>query len=264
MLAITIADVARLAANVDPAYESYDIDITNPSANIVVKLADFGNWVDKNEPARLRVPPTCPYRAPETFLTKLVDTCTDMWSMGCVLFEMVVGKLLFSCHLHRTVKHPLVHFIMMNSMVGPVPRAPYEGNLRPHVINMFGEDGNIRMPPGTMAGSAFVAIALLNNLNFDDAKDFSELMHKFLKYDMKERVTAEVALTDKFLLPNGGRTPSGQEMVRQNRSQQSSNYPSSGWNLALGRPISEEEALSSYAGERQNPEDGPSHSGQDF
>uniref|UniRef100_A0A1I7U5N1 Protein kinase domain-containing protein n=1 Tax=Caenorhabditis tropicalis TaxID=1561998 RepID=A0A1I7U5N1_9PELO len=187
-----------------------------------------------------------------------------MWSMGCVLFEMVVGQLLFDCDLHRTVEHPLVHFIMMNSMVGPVPRAPYEGNLRPHVINMFGEDGNIRMPPGTMAGSAFVAIALLNNLKFDDANDFSELMHKFLKYDMKERVTAEEALTDKFLLPNGGRILSGQEMVRQNRSQESSNSPSSGWNLHAGSSIAEEEPSTSYAGEQQKPEDGPSHSGQDF
>uniref|UniRef100_A0A1I7U5N5 non-specific serine/threonine protein kinase n=1 Tax=Caenorhabditis tropicalis TaxID=1561998 RepID=A0A1I7U5N5_9PELO len=262
MLAITNADVARLAANNNPAYEIYDMDITNPSANIVAKLADFGLSFDKSEPARRRVPPTCPYRGPETFLTELADTYTDMWSMGCVIFEMLVGSILFDCSQYRdNPQHPFVHFGMLNVILGAVPKAPYEANLRPEFRDIFDEYGNVRLPPRTI-GSPFFGIGLFNKLSIDDSNEFSQLMDMFFKYDMTGRVTAEQALAHNFLQPNGGRNTFGPEMVRQNRSQQSSNSSSSAYNLDVGSPIYEEEPSTSYGGYPQKPEDGPSYSGQ--
>ena len=38
-----------------------------------------------------------PYRAPEVVLECKYDRKIDVWSVGCILFEIVTGQLLFNC-----------------------------------------------------------------------------------------------------------------------------------------------------------------------
>ena len=38
-----------------------------------------------------------PYRAPEVVLECKYDGKIDVWSVGCILFEIVTGQLLFNC-----------------------------------------------------------------------------------------------------------------------------------------------------------------------
>ena len=38
------------------------------------------------------------YRSPEVLLGARYDTSADMWSMACMVFELVTGDLLFDPH----------------------------------------------------------------------------------------------------------------------------------------------------------------------
>eukprot|EP01022_Parablepharisma_sp_SALTPOND_P028703 TRINITY_DN71496_c0_g1_i1.p1 TRINITY_DN71496_c0_g1~~TRINITY_DN71496_c0_g1_i1.p1 ORF type:complete len:505 (-),score=21.58 TRINITY_DN71496_c0_g1_i1:93-1508(-) len=59
-----------------------------------VKWADFGNacWTYHHFTSRIQ---TREYRAPETILKIEYDTSTDIWSFGCMVFELVTGDYLF-------------------------------------------------------------------------------------------------------------------------------------------------------------------------
>merc|ERR1740121_2646346 len=82
-----------------------------------VKLCDFGTarlptedmqTVDELQPLF--------YRAPEVFLGATRGRKIDMWSAGCTIYELTVGRILFrACNTHRE----LVEMIMKIS--GPIP-----------------------------------------------------------------------------------------------------------------------------------------------
>ncbi|ETW09526.1 CMGC/SRPK protein kinase, variant [Aphanomyces invadans] len=59
-----------------------------------VKIADLGNacWTYKRFTQDIQ---TRQYRSPEVILGQNYDQSTDMWSMGCFVFELATGELLF-------------------------------------------------------------------------------------------------------------------------------------------------------------------------
>jgi len=60
-----------------------------------IKLCDFGSacYADENEITPYLVSRF--YRAPEIMLGLPYDSAIDMWSVGCCLFEMYTGKIIF-------------------------------------------------------------------------------------------------------------------------------------------------------------------------
>ncbi|MCJ1253632.1 hypothetical protein MMC24_001444 [Lignoscripta atroalba] len=60
------------------------------SSNPYVKLTDLGEaFVDHDRPETLHCPLV--YRAPEVIFNDVWDCQVDIWSMGCTIFELVVG-----------------------------------------------------------------------------------------------------------------------------------------------------------------------------
>ena len=59
-----------------------------------MKIADFGNanWVNKRFTNDIQ---TRQYRAPEVILGNKWDTSVDMWSLACMVFELLTGDFLF-------------------------------------------------------------------------------------------------------------------------------------------------------------------------
>lgn len=59
-----------------------------------VKIVDFGNacWTHKQFTQDVQ---TRQYRAPEVILGAGYDESCDMWSMACIIFELLTGDLLF-------------------------------------------------------------------------------------------------------------------------------------------------------------------------
>ncbi|XP_078733981.1 dual specificity tyrosine-phosphorylation-regulated kinase 2-like [Lampetra fluviatilis] len=71
-----------------------------------VRITDFGVSVKLVSPIFQRFG-TCPYMAPEMFLMLQIGCSVDMWSLGCVIAELVSGSKLFfgnRDHIGRVIK----------------------------------------------------------------------------------------------------------------------------------------------------------------
>lgn len=67
----------------------------------VLKICDLGTAIDKSDAATAHndVTPYLVsrfYRAPEIILGMPYDYAVDMWSIGCTLYELYTGKILFT------------------------------------------------------------------------------------------------------------------------------------------------------------------------
>lgn len=80
-----------------------------------VKVIDFGSAVLEGErhPTTIQ---TRHYRAPEVVLECGWSYPADIWSLGCILYELVTGQCLFMTHDN------LEHLAMMERFLGPLPR----------------------------------------------------------------------------------------------------------------------------------------------
>lgn len=62
--------------------------------NIKIKLIDFGNAIEEKGSSNFYIQSRY-YRAPEVILGMPYDSAIDLWSFGCVLYELFIGYPLF-------------------------------------------------------------------------------------------------------------------------------------------------------------------------
>ena len=69
-------------------------NIVYTSDNKNIKIIDYGSatYIDDTNYWYIQ---TRPYRAPEVVLGCPFDYSVDMWSLGCVLYELMTGETLF-------------------------------------------------------------------------------------------------------------------------------------------------------------------------
>ncbi|ETV80189.1 CMGC/SRPK protein kinase, variant [Aphanomyces astaci] len=92
-------EVAPLSHRVEKTWQDavlarYHAARTDAVPDYQVKIADLGNacWTYKHFTQDIQ---TRQYRSPEVILGQNYDQSTDMWSMGCFVFELATGELLF-------------------------------------------------------------------------------------------------------------------------------------------------------------------------
>lgn len=95
---------------------------------IVVKLSDFGNCYPADH-AKYNIQ-TRYYRAPEIILGYRYDIRCDMWSVGCILFELYTGSILFNPRKSARMSRNRSHLIEMISKLGPIPQELYKNSDR--------------------------------------------------------------------------------------------------------------------------------------
>ncbi len=157
--AISIADqtAQALAAAHDVGIIHRDIKPANImlTPNRTVKVLDFGiaRLTDSPQAALTRtsaVIGTASYMAPEQAVGAQVDTRTDLYALGCVLYEMLTGNPPFPggnalSMLHRHLNE------------APVPPSALHSGIPPAVetlvMELLAKDrGNGRPPPGMCSG----------------------------------------------------------------------------------------------------------------
>ncbi|XP_043243861.1 dual specificity protein kinase CLK2-like [Amphibalanus amphitrite] len=79
-----------------------------------IRLIDFGSATFDHE-HHSTVVSTRHYRAPEVLLELGWSQPCDVWSIGCILFELYLGLTLFQTHDNRE------HLAMMERILGPIP-----------------------------------------------------------------------------------------------------------------------------------------------
>lgn len=81
------------------------------------KIVDFGNacWTHKHFTDNIQ---TREYRSPEAILGIPYDTSTDIWSLGCIVYELITNDYLFKPKKGKGFKKNDDHLAQMQEMLG--------------------------------------------------------------------------------------------------------------------------------------------------
>ncbi|KDD71236.1 hypothetical protein H632_c5487p0, partial [Helicosporidium sp. ATCC 50920] len=85
------------------------------------KIVDFGNacWTNRHFTDDIQ---TRQYRAPEVILGSGYDVSADMWSLACMIFELVTGDFLFEPKAGRDFSRDEDHLAQMIELLDRIPR----------------------------------------------------------------------------------------------------------------------------------------------
>lgn len=98
-------------------YEEIDeILIQNPE----VKLSDFGNSISSKKKKKGDIQ-TRYYRAPEIILRCKYNETSDIWSLGCTIYELLTGKMLFNPDKKPGFNRDRDHLYLIQTVLGPIP-----------------------------------------------------------------------------------------------------------------------------------------------
>lgn len=82
-----------------------------------IKLCDMGNacYVDEHFSDIIQ---TREYRSPEVIMNGDYDTTADMWSLACMIFELVTGDYLFDPKKGKTFRKNDDHLALISELIG--------------------------------------------------------------------------------------------------------------------------------------------------
>ncbi|KAJ1559749.1 serine/threonine protein kinase, CMGC group, partial [Cladochytrium tenue] len=106
---------------------------------IRVKIADLGNacWVNHHFTNDIQ---TRQYRSPEAILGANYDTSADMWSLGCMVFELLTGDYLFDPQGGQKYTKDDDHIAQIMELLGNFPRhVAVSGKFSSEIFNRRGE-----------------------------------------------------------------------------------------------------------------------------
>jgi serine/threonine-protein kinase SRPK3 len=166
--------------------------------DINIKLADFGTCKTlnyKNYHIQTRY-----YRAPEIIMEYKYNENCDMWSIGCVLYELLIGELLFDPDKKRRFNRDRNHIYDMICLLGKVPD---------HLIEKSGKKSVFFKKNGLLKGMYEIEYYPLYKLLFkklNGRHDINQeqlfltidLLYKLLNYDPFNRPSPKVALQHKW------------------------------------------------------------------
>ena len=179
-------------------YLSINIDNIN-DGNLTIKLADFGSAQKNGE--IVRIAQTRHYRAPEILLRCKYDNKCDIWSVGCLMFELLTGHVLFdpkkTCE-YSTNKN---HIIKMYELFGPMPKNVINSSLNKKYY--FNNDHTVKTNCNIKSKNIELVLneyELYNSLNIDINKknNIIEFLNSCFTYESQNRLSAIELLNHKL------------------------------------------------------------------
>ncbi|KAL1925274.1 uncharacterized protein VTP21DRAFT_157 [Calcarisporiella thermophila] len=107
--------------------------------DITVKIADLGNacWVDHHFTNDIQ---TRQYRSPEVILGCRWNSSADIWSLACMVFELLTGDYLFNPHASSRFTKDDDHIAQIIELLGQFPKhLALSGKYSDQIFNRRGE-----------------------------------------------------------------------------------------------------------------------------
>jgi len=158
--------------------------------NSEVRLIDFGSATFDYE-HHSTIVSTRHYRAPEVILELGWSQPCDVWSIGCIMFELYLGITLFQTHDNRE------HLAMMERILGPIPSRMakktkskyfYHGKL----------DWDERSSAGRYIRDNCHPLMRYMKTDDEDTRQLFDLIRKMLEYEASQRITLPEALNHPY------------------------------------------------------------------
>ena len=177
----------------------YKLDISKD--NIDIKILDLGNteFVSNNNDDEIY---TRCYRPPENIINGTYNTKADIWVLGCMIYELIVGDTLFDfseCN-KVDIDKDRFHLAQMYSLLGKMPKElSINSNYADNYFDLKGrilrykdiEERNLKEE-------------LTNRLRIDDneLEILEDFLRKMLEYDDNIRQSASELLNHEWLNEN--------------------------------------------------------------
>ena len=181
---------------------SYDSIPGNPETWRVI-LADLGNVDEpKHSQTSYDTVQTRHYRAPEVILKHGFSYPADIWSTGCLFFELATGEVLFEPDSDKEAKQPFKksedHMALIITLIGPVPMSFLNRNK--NTMNFFFKKNN-SLRCGRVQEHVPIHERLVNEFNWDlhDAEPFGKFLTSQLAWIPNKRTTASQLLQHQWL-----------------------------------------------------------------
>ncbi|ESN92091.1 hypothetical protein HELRODRAFT_89924, partial [Helobdella robusta] len=158
--------------------------------NSEIRLIDFGSATFDDE-HHSTVVSTRHYRAPEVILEIGWNQACDVWSMGCIIFELYTGFTLFQTHDNRE------HLAMMERVLGSIPY-----RIAKKTKTGYFWHGRLDWNYHSVAGKFVREMCqpLYRYMACDqlEHRQLFDLIEKMLEYDPNDRVTLTDAIKHPF------------------------------------------------------------------
>lgn len=156
--------------------------------NRQIRLIDFGSATFDHE-HHSRVVSTRHYRAPEVILEIGWSQPCDVWSVGCILFELYTGNTLFQTHDN------VEHLKMMERILGELPYRMVKKSSKPYFRHGF-----LHCPDGVRRYVSHHCWPLDDYRIYENEQHatFFDLLAKLLEYEPRYRLKMLKALDHPF------------------------------------------------------------------
>ena len=164
--------------------------------NAPLKVVDLGNgcWTYKHFTDDIQ---TRQYRSPEVILGAKYGTSADMWSLACIIFELLTGDLLFDPHSGESWDRDEDHIAMMSELLGGFPKKMKRTGKRASVF--FNKRGDLRHIQNLKYWSLKDVLIEKYKLHRPIAMEIADFMEGLLEIDPDKRMSAEECLSHPWL-----------------------------------------------------------------
>ncbi|XP_017785447.1 PREDICTED: SRSF protein kinase 3-like [Nicrophorus vespilloides] len=168
------------------------------SPKIEVKIADMGNacWTTDKIEGTIQ---TKQYRALEVLLGADFNTPADIWSVGCIAFELATGEYLFNPRHTQTFSSNEDHILLIYELLGGIP--PYIASRGRRSHRYFDSTGNLIICEMPLLHIWKTEDVLVEKYGWKrvDAIPFAAMINAMIEPDPELRITADNGLVHQWL-----------------------------------------------------------------
>lgn len=174
-----------------------------------IQLIDFGSATFDDE-HHSTIVSTRHYRAPEVILELGWSQPCDVWSVGCIIFELYTGFTLFQTHDN------LEHLAMMERILGAIPYSMARRTKKTKYFNHGTLRWNEKSAEGRYVLENCKPLMKYQKVNNEEHRMLFDLLEKMLQYDVRDRISLNRAMYHSFFdqLTSEQRRPSSLMSMR--------------------------------------------------
>merc|ERR1719382_1156510 len=175
---------------------------------VAYKVADLGNacWVERHFSDDIQ---TRQYRSPESIINAGYDTSADIWSLACMVFELVTGDYLFDPKASEEYPRDEDHLALFVELLGPMPGKLISRGRRS--TTYFNRRGELRHIKSLRFWGLGDVLQQKYHMHPIEARNLASFLLPMLRLQPEERTTAKMALEHPWL--QGLPAPEVQEYV---------------------------------------------------
>ncbi|KAJ6244203.1 hypothetical protein M0813_21467 [Anaeramoeba flamelloides] len=160
------------------------------------KIIDLGNacWIQKHFTSEIQ---TREYRSPEVILGHEYDQSADIWSLGCMIFELLTGDVLFTPNEGSDYSNAEDHLALIMELLGKIPKDILTTGKKSY--KFVERSGNLRHIKKLEFWSLKNVFMTKYKFNEQKAKEMSDFLTPMFEYDIKKRITAKQLLNHPWI-----------------------------------------------------------------